>query len=91
MKKREVWMTKWPKGERFPLQVPLDLDWRELVFKLPNGTELSIEIFEREGGGVKIRTMDGTLLVVPEASNCVILRSETYEQASKRRREEQTS
>lgn len=77
---REVWMTKWERGQTFPVQVPLDPEWRELVFKLPNGTEVAVEIFEREGGGIKIRAMDGQLIVEPEASNLVSIRTETYEE-----------
>ena len=82
---REVWMTKWMKDHQLPVQIPLDPECRELVFKMPNGTEISVEIFERDGyAGIKIRTMDGQLIVEPEASNVVTIRAETYQESRSR-------
>lgn len=83
---REVWMSKYSRDKMMlPVRVEIDPECRELVFKMPNGVELAIEIFERhDRGEVCIRSKDGTLLVEPEASNAVSIRVETYEERRKR-------
>ena len=83
-----VCLNKWDVGTLKKIREPLDTDnWRDLVFTLPNGTEIEIELFDREKDQmhIVIRTLDGTLIVEPEVTNSLKIRAERYQEMTGRK------
>ena len=84
----QVCLSRWDVEIRNKVREPVDTDnWRDLVFTMPNGTEIEIELFDRETDQVHIviRTMDGSLIVEPEVTNCLRVRAERYEEMKGRK------
>lgn len=65
----------------------INSDARHLVVTQRDGSELRVELFERadQGLGLRVSTIEGTMLVEPEASNTVKLINDTYYARHKRR------
>lgn len=66
-------------------------DAMHMVVTMPSGEQLRVELFtrdERSGSqhGLRVSTIEGVMLVVPEASNTVKLLNETYVEQMKRSR-----
>lgn len=57
-----------------------DIDAHHLVFTASNGAVTRVELYERNGygPGLRISTLEGILLVEPEASNTVRIINDTH-------------